>query len=110
MAKAMQSGDVFLLTNFSSCDNFTEKDSNMHKVLNYFFTKHPKLVSAVSTVLITVGSIALHPGVAACVGGPTLAQHAVQAVGAVAVAVGKWLRTALNSATTKAAEQAQLSD
>jgi len=83
---------------------------NMHKVLNYFITKHPKLVSAVSTVLITVGSIALHPGVAACVGGPTLAPHAVQAVGAVAVAVGKWLRTALNSAATKAAAQTQLSD
>jgi hypothetical protein len=29
MAKAMQSGDVFLPTNFSSCDNFTEKDSNI---------------------------------------------------------------------------------
>jgi hypothetical protein len=28
MAKAMRSGDVFLLTNFSSCDNFTEKDVN----------------------------------------------------------------------------------
>jgi hypothetical protein len=82
---------------------------NMHKVLNYFITKHPKVVSAVSTVLTTVGSIALHPGVAACIGGPS-AQHAVQAVGAVAVAVGKWLRTALNSAATKAAAQAQLSD
>jgi len=83
---------------------------NMHNVLNYFITKHPKVVSAISTVLITVGSIALHPGVAACVGGPTFTQHAVQAVGAVAVAVGKWLRTALNSAATKAAAQAQLSD
>ena len=28
MAKAIQSGDVFLLTNISSRDNFTEKDSN----------------------------------------------------------------------------------
>jgi len=27
MAKAMQSGDVFLLTKFSSRDNFAEKDS-----------------------------------------------------------------------------------
>ena len=82
----------------------------MHKVLDYFITKHPKVVSAVSTVLITVGSIALHPGVASCVGGPTLAQHAVQAVGAVAVAIGKWLRTALNSAAAKAAARAHLSD
>ena len=28
MAKAMQSGDMFLLTNISSRDNFIEKDSN----------------------------------------------------------------------------------
>lgn len=83
---------------------------SMHKVLNHFITKNPKVVSAVSTVLITMGNIALHPGVAACVGSPTLVQHAVQAVGAVAVAVGKWLRTALNSAATKAAAQAQPND
>lgn len=83
---------------------------NMRKVLDYFITKHLKVRSAISAVLITVGSIALHPGVAACVGGPTFAQHAVRAVGTVAVAVGKWLRIALNSAITKAAAQAQPND
>jgi hypothetical protein len=62
----------------------------MRKVSDYFITKHPKVAAAVSTVLITVGSTVLHPGVVACVGGPTLAQHAVQVVGAIAVAVEKW--------------------
>ena len=66
------------------------------KALEYLTTKHPKVVSAFSIVLVAVGHIASHPGVSACVGGPILA--AVQSVGAIAVAVGKWLRKGLDSA------------
>jgi len=66
------------------------------KVLEYLTTKHPKVVSALSTALVAVGNIASDPGVSVCVGGPIFA--AVQSVGAIAVAVGEWLRSALNSA------------
>ena len=75
------------------------------KVLEYLTTKHSKVVSALSTVLVTVGNIASHPGVSVCVGGPILA--AVQSVGAIAVAVGKWLRNALDSSGAAAPAQAQ---
>ena len=75
------------------------------KVLEYLTTKHPKVVSTLSTVLVAVGNIASHPGVSACVGGPILA--AMQSVGAIAVAVGKWLRNALDSTGAAAPAQAQ---
>ena len=71
-------------------------------MLEYLTTKHPKVVSAFSTVLVAVGNIASHPGVSVCVGGPILA--AVQSVGAIAVAVGEWLRNALNSAEAAPAQ------
>jgi len=74
-------------------------------VLEYLTTKHPKVVSTLSTVLVAVGNIASHPGVSACVGGPILA--AMQSVGAIAVAVGKWLRNALDSTGAAAPAQAQ---
>jgi len=73
------------------------------KVLEYLTTKHPKVVSALSAVLVAVGNIASHPGVSVCVGGPILA--AVQSVGAIAVAVGRWLRNALDSAAAAAPAQ-----
>ena len=73
------------------------------KVLEYLTTKHPKVVAAFSTVLVAVGNIASHPGVSACVGGPILA--IVQSVGAIAVAVGKRLRNALDSAAAPAPAQ-----
>jgi hypothetical protein len=74
---------------------------NMHKALDYFITKHLKVASAISTVLITMGSTMLHLGIVTCISGPKLVQHTVQAVGAVTVAAGKWLRATLNSATAK---------
>lgn len=73
------------------------------KALRYLAAKHPKVVSTLSTVLVTVGNIASHPGFSACVGGPILA--AVQSVGALAVTVGEWLRNALDSAGAPAQAQ-----
>jgi hypothetical protein len=75
------------------------------KVLEYFTTKHPKVVSTLSTVLVVMGNIASHPGVSACVGGPILA--AVQSVGAIAVAIGEWLRNELDSAGATTPAQAR---
>ena len=51
-----------------------------------------------------MGNIASHDGVSACVGGPILV--VVQSVGVMAVAIGKWLGTALDS-TVKAPAQTQ---
>jgi hypothetical protein len=70
--------------------------------LDYLITKHPKAVSTVSTVLIVVGGIVLFPGISAWANGTVLAHPAVTIAGAIAVAVGKWLRAALNSAAAKA--------
>jgi len=72
--------------------------------------KHPKIVSAVSAVLITVGEIVLLPCVSACIGSIIFAPHAVKAAGAIAVAVGKWLKGAVDSSVAKAAAQPQPSD
>ena len=70
--------------------------------LDYLITKHPKAVSTVSTVLIAVGGMVLFPGISAWASGTALAHPAVTVAGAIAVAVGKWLRAALNSAAAKA--------
>ena len=78
-----------------------------HKPINYVVMKHPKIVSAVSTVLITVGEIVLLPGVSAYIGSIIFAPHAVKAAGAIAVAVGKWLKGAVGSSAAKAAVQPQ---
>jgi hypothetical protein len=68
------------------------------RILTYFVTKHRKVASTISTVLITVGGIVLLPGVAACIGGTMFTPHAVQAAGAIAVAVGKWFKVTVDSA------------
>jgi len=74
--------------------------------LTYFVKKHPKVVSTVSTVLITMGGIVLLPGVSECIGGKIFTPNAVLATGAIAVAVGKWLKSAVDSAASLA-DQAQ---
>jgi len=70
----------------------------LHNAVVYLIDKHPKVLSTVSTVLTTVGGIILFPGVAACASGTILAHPAVTLAGGIAVAVGRWLRRALNSA------------
>lgn len=70
--------------------------------------KHPKIVSAVSTVLITVGDIVLLPGVSACIGSIIFAPHAVKAAGAIAVTIGNWLRVAVDSVVAKQAQKSGL--
>ncbi|KAH9958380.1 hypothetical protein BJV74DRAFT_753057, partial [Russula compacta] len=63
------------------------------KAVHRLITKHPKVMSSVSTVLIIMGSIVLLPGISACVNGTILAHPAVKVAAGVAVAVGKWLRS-----------------
>ena len=77
------------------------------KALHRLITKHPKVMSRVSMALIVMGSIVLIPGFSACVNGTILAHPAVKAAGGVAVAVGKWLRSAVAEATTQAQPTSQ---
>ena len=69
--------------------------------------KHPKVLSTISIVLTIAGGIILFPGVSASVRGTILAHPAVTIAGGIAVAVGRQLRRALNSAAALAAAQAQ---
>jgi len=82
------------------------------KVLAYFVTKHRKVMSTISAVLIAAGGIVLLPGVSACIGGTMVfTPQAVQAAGAIAVGVGKWLKAAVDSAAAASlADQARPSD
>ena len=60
------------------------------------------MLSTVSTVLTTLGGIILFPGVSAWAGGTILAHPAVTIAGGIALALGRQLRRALNSAAAQA--------
>ena len=79
----------------------------LHNAVDHLIAKHPKVLSTVSTVLTIAGGIILFPGVSASVRGTILAHPAVTIAGGIAVAVGRRLRRALNSAAALAAAQAQ---
>jgi len=85
----------------------TDVPLTLHNAMDYLIAKHPKILSTVSTVLTTVGGIILFPGVSACARGTILAHPAVTIAGGIALAVGRRLRRALNSATALAAAQGQ---
>ena len=81
---------------------------NACNALDFLTTEHPKVMTTLSAVLITVGSLPTLPGVASVAGGAggaILASHAVQAAGAIAVGVGQWLKSAQDSAAAKAAAE-----
>lgn len=61
--------------------------------LEFLTSEHPKTVSTVAAILLTVGAIP-SSAVAAGIGGGLLAGTAAQAVGAVAVGVGQALKIA----------------
>jgi hypothetical protein len=65
---------------------------NACNALDYLTTEHPKVMTTISAVLITVGSIPAIPAISAGAGGAALASGAAHAVGAIAVGVGSWLR------------------
>jgi len=68
--------------------------------------KHRKAITAFSTVLITVGGIVVCPTVSAYAAGTILAYPTMKVAAAIAVMAGKWLRTAVDSATANASAQA----
>ncbi|KIY65660.1 hypothetical protein CYLTODRAFT_492163 [Cylindrobasidium torrendii FP15055 ss-10] len=66
---------------------------NATNALDFLSSEHPKVMSTISAILITVGSIPAIPAIAAGAGGPILASGAAHAVGAIAVGIGSWLKT-----------------
>ncbi len=101
--------DKFLTSKHHYAVTTTVEDAplGLHNALDYMIAKHPKVVSTISNVLIIVGGIVLLPGVSTLASGTILAHPAVTVTGAIFVAVGKWLRCALNSAAAKRAAQAR---
>ena len=65
---------------------------NACTALDYLTSEHPKVMSAMSAILITIGAIPAIPAIGAGAGGAVLASGAAQAVGAVAVGVGQWIK------------------
>lgn len=80
---------------------------NACSALDFLTSEHPKVMTTLSAVLITVGSLPALPGISTAAGGTILASHAVQAAGAIAVGVGNWLKSAQDSAAAKAAAETQ---
>ncbi|KAF8494945.1 hypothetical protein F5888DRAFT_1714348 [Russula emetica] len=79
---------------------------NACNALDFLTSEHPKVMSTLSAVLITVGTLPALPGISAGAGGAILASHAVQAAGAIAVGVGHWLKSAQDSTAPKVGEAA----
>jgi flagellar biosynthesis component FlhA len=70
---------------------------NACQALEYLTSEHPKVMSTISAILITVGSIPALPAVAAGAGGAVLASAGAHAAGAIAVGVGSLLQGATHA-------------
>ncbi|TFK27292.1 hypothetical protein FA15DRAFT_220243 [Coprinopsis marcescibilis] len=64
---------------------------NACNALEFLTSEHPKAISVVSAILITVGSIPAIPAISAGAGGAILASGAAHAIGAIAVGLGQAL-------------------
>jgi NADPH:quinone reductase-like Zn-dependent oxidoreductase len=66
--------------------------------LDFLTNEHPKAMSVLSAVLITVGSIPAIPAISAGAGGAILASGAAHAIGAIAVGLGQALGSTVKNA------------
>lgn len=64
---------------------------NACNALDFITSEHPKAMSVLGAILITVGSIPAIPAISAGAGGAVLASGAAHAIGAIAVGVGQAL-------------------
>ncbi|KAJ7599107.1 hypothetical protein C8J56DRAFT_915864 [Mycena floridula] len=64
---------------------------NACTALDFFHNEHPRAMSTLAAILITVGTLPTIPAVTAGAGGAFLASSAAQAVGAMAVELGTWM-------------------
>jgi len=66
---------------------------NACQSLEVLTTEHPKVMTALSAVLITVGSLPALPVISAGAGGAFLASSTAHAIGSIAVGLGTWLKS-----------------
>jgi hypothetical protein len=74
---------------------------NACNALEFLTVEHPQVMTTLSAVLITVGTLPALPGIAGGAGGALLASHAVQAAGAIAVGLGNWLKVTRENAAQR---------
>ncbi|KAL6307347.1 hypothetical protein BKA93DRAFT_727632 [Sparassis latifolia] len=65
---------------------------NVCQSLDFLTTEHPKVMTAISAVLITVGSLPALPAISAGAGGAFLASTTAHALGSIAVGLGTLLK------------------
>jgi len=65
---------------------------NATEAMEVLVNEHPKVMTTLSAILITIGSIPAIPAIASGAGGAFLASGAAHTVGAVAVGVGSWIK------------------
>ncbi|KAH9936909.1 hypothetical protein B0H21DRAFT_825472 [Amylocystis lapponica] len=65
---------------------------NACQSLDYLTNEHPTVMTALSAVLITVGSLPALPAISAGAGGAFLASGTAHAIGSIAVGLGTWLK------------------
>jgi len=56
--------------------------------LDYITSEHPKVMSIISAILVTAGSITTIPAISAGAGGAVLASGAAHAIGSAVVGIG----------------------
>jgi len=66
---------------------------NACQSLDYLTSEHPKVMTALSAVLITAGSLPAIPMLTAGAGGAFLASGTAHAIGSIAVGLGTWLKS-----------------
>ncbi|KAG7087417.1 hypothetical protein E1B28_013385 [Marasmius oreades] len=83
---------------------------NACNALDFLQTEHPKVMSTISAILITAGTLPSIPALTAGAGGALLASGAAQAAGAIAVGVGSWLKAQqeARSGGTAAGQQSEI--
>jgi len=65
---------------------------NASEAMDILISEHPKVMTTLSAILITVGSIPAIPAISAGAGGVFLASSAAHTAGAIAVGLGSWIK------------------
>jgi flagellar biosynthesis component FlhA len=79
---------------------------NACNALDFITSEHPKAMSVLSAILITVGSIPAIPAISAGAGGAVLASGAAHAIGVIAVGVGQALNMSVKNSEQRQQSQA----
>lgn len=82
---------------------------NACTALDFLTSEHPKAMTLISAILITVGSLPAIPAITAGAGGAVLASGAAQAIGAIAVGIGQALGSSVAKSNNQNQHQTQAS-